>query len=245
MKCNSEPTPVQQVRDAAENAVLGNQRAAGAASEEGVDGSMVVEEQVEGGAVAEGGEGEGPISSKEFGCLLGEDPWGAREEARAHGVFPNANVEDAGGSLGCIGEEVGCIRAWALGNGFCAPCRECHGQSLQEGANEVGAGAGAVFGAMTEGSVGACQEGEDSAGWLGKPDQLSNESADSSDCEGPSGEGEPLQDHAGEVRWQGGNGAEGWADVFADEGCRGLGRDFGLGADEEASSLQGGDGLLD
>jgi hypothetical protein len=72
---------MQQVCDAAEDAILGDEGAAGAASEEGVDGCMVVDMEAEEAGVAEGSQGEGFVGCEELGSLLSEDPPGAGEEA--------------------------------------------------------------------------------------------------------------------------------------------------------------------
>ena len=101
---------MQEVGDTAEQPILWDEGAAGLASEEGAEGGVVVKEQMDGGASAEGGEGERTVGCKEFSCLLGEDPWGAGEEAGAHGVFPNANVEQAPRGAGRVGIKAGCCR---------------------------------------------------------------------------------------------------------------------------------------
>ena len=131
---------MQHVRYPAEDAVLGDEGTSCAATEEAVDGSVVVKEQVEGGAVAEGGECESTIGSKEFGGLLGEDPGWAREEPGAHGVFPDSDIEGAPGGAGGIGKEARGRGARAGQEDVGAPRREGHGEGLEEGAGDVGAG---------------------------------------------------------------------------------------------------------
>ena len=98
---------MKQVGDAAQGAVLGNEGAPGTPVEEGVDRGMVVEEEVDGGASAEGSEGEGTVGSKELCGLLGYDPRQTWEEAGAHGVFPYAHKVCAIGCPGGISKETG------------------------------------------------------------------------------------------------------------------------------------------
>ena len=105
-RCDS--APMQEVGDAPENAVLGDEGAAGAAAEEGVDGGMIVEEEVAGRGVSECHEGEGAVCCIEFSCLLCEDPWVAWEKAGAHGVFPDANIEGGPGGSGSVSKEARC-----------------------------------------------------------------------------------------------------------------------------------------
>lgn len=91
MERGADLTPMEEVAEAAEEAVLGDEWTAGSATEEGVDGSMVVQVQVNSEVLAVGSNGEGFEGCKEFSRLLGENPRGAGEEAQAHIGFPDAN----------------------------------------------------------------------------------------------------------------------------------------------------------
>ena len=59
MHGSNQTTPVEEVVDAAKDTVLGDERAAPIGPEEGMDHSMVVNQQVERTAFAEGSKGEG------------------------------------------------------------------------------------------------------------------------------------------------------------------------------------------
>ena len=105
MQCSCQTTPVEEVVQAAKNAVLGDQGAAGFPPEQGMEHGMVVNHQVQGGAVPKGSQGQSSVSSKQFCGLLCQDPRGAREEACAHAMFPNANIKGSPWCLCCICKE--------------------------------------------------------------------------------------------------------------------------------------------
>ena len=90
---SNDATPMEQMRYAPENAILGNEGTVGSPTEYGVDGCMVIKVKVNGQLSTEGSKGEGPIGGKEFRSLLGEDPRRAGKEPGAHGELPNADVE--------------------------------------------------------------------------------------------------------------------------------------------------------
>ncbi len=91
----TKSTPVEKVTYAPQDAILGNERAARLPTKEGVNGSMVIKEEVKGEITPMGGKGKGLESSKEFGCLLGKHPGGTREEANAHVRFPDSHKDGA------------------------------------------------------------------------------------------------------------------------------------------------------
>ena len=98
---------------------------------------------------------------------------------------------------------------------------------------------------MVEGCVGASEEWENAACGLGKPDEFAQEAAEATGGEGAGCKGEPLEDDAGKVGGEGGDGAEGGIDTLANEGGGWLGLEFGFGADEKACGLQRGNGGCD
>jgi hypothetical protein len=121
---------VKEVVDAAKDAVLGDERAAPLASEEGMDCSMVVNQKMEGTALAEGSKGEGFVSCKQFCGLLGDHPGWARKEASAHALFPDTNIEGTPRGLGCICKEMGSGGGRHAGKRVTTPRREGHGKGF-------------------------------------------------------------------------------------------------------------------
>ena len=133
---------------------------------------------------AECSEGECTVGSIELCRLLGEDPWGAGEEAGAHVVFPDTNKEDPIWGPGGIGEEPWCMGSGVRWMGVRAPCWGGHGKGFQEGTDKVVAWAVTVPGAMMEGCIWAGQEREDAPGGLGKPNQFPEEATQATGGEG-------------------------------------------------------------
>ena len=136
---------------------------------------MVVEVKVDVKVLAEGGELQSFQGSKQFGSLLCEHPRGAREEANAHLLGPDTNEVGAPRAACSISIVPWSRGQWRLWEVSVAPSRQCHGKSFQGGSSEVGGGAGCMTGTITQGSIWACQKGEDATAWCGKPDELSQQ----------------------------------------------------------------------
>ena len=102
MDGGGKATPVEQVGDTAQDAILRDEGGMGMTAEEGVDGGVVIEVQAKGKVVAEGSQGEGTVSCKELSSLLGYNPRWTAEEAGTHLLLPDFNEEGAPRSAGGI-----------------------------------------------------------------------------------------------------------------------------------------------
>ena len=170
MQGGHNATPVQQIAQAPENAVLWDEGAGGPTPEQGVDGSVIVEVQVDGKVMAKGCQGDGFESSEELGCLLSQNPWGAGEKTSAHVPFPNANKESSTRCPCCISEVAICRGRGASGQrGSAAPSRERYGKGFQGRPGEGRRCESSIEGTMTQGSKRAGKEGQDAPAGLGKP----------------------------------------------------------------------------
>lgn len=162
----TDPTPLEEVAKSAEEAVLGNEGAAGSALEESVNGGVIVKEEVNGKVPTVCSQGEGPDGSTELSCLLGDNPRGTREEAYAHGGLPNTNVICTPRRAGSVSIVSGVTRQRRGSTTRSLPSWQAHGRGLKGGTSELGRHAGQGGRAKAESSIGACKKGVNAAAGL-------------------------------------------------------------------------------
>ena len=99
----------------------------------------------------------------------------------------------------------------------------------------MGRGVGCMARTIAEGSIWASQEGKDTAARLGEPNDLAQQATGFADGVGAERQGEPLEDDAGIVCRERGDGCIGKVEEFADKGGSRLWIVEGLWANEETA----------